>query len=186
MIGPISQRAGSREIATGEADVPWLATNAAPPTKSLRRSSICDRQSLRCPQGQSGMQRSCFRVSEFHPRFSPVRRTLCRTTAAFTPGTGKGRRRFGDGGWRRPRRCGTDGHLQTVVWAIHGSQIVKSCIVAHDETCRLRSSVASPTHHSRMDRFASVGKPRGLVAPLGGAALVFIGRDNGPALRGMN
>jgi hypothetical protein len=65
---------------------------------------------------------------------------------------------LGMGGWRRPRRCGTDGHLRTVAWAIHGSQIVNT----HDETCR----VAGPTHHRKMDRFASVGMPRPLVAPL--------------------
>jgi hypothetical protein len=41
-MGPICQRAGSREIATGEADDPWLVIRVTPPSKKLRRSSICD------------------------------------------------------------------------------------------------------------------------------------------------
>jgi hypothetical protein len=64
-----------------------------------------------------------------------------------------------------------------------GSQIVKGCIVTHDETYGLRTHAASPTHQRRMDRFPSFGKPRRLVAPLGDVAVVFIGRHNGPTLR---
>lgn len=124
-------------------------------TASVKHPRSLVRQ--RCPR-PIGIQRSFFRASEIYPHFFPTCRTPCGTRWLVHTAEGRGAPPFWGWGVAAPAPV-RDGRAPA-------NRSLGDSWFTNCEYARRNGRVAGPTHHRKMDRFASVGMPRPLVAPL--------------------